>query len=81
MVADSLPLDRELKEWEKIEGYVLRYEVADSLPLDRELKAYTHPPRRGWLLVADSLPLDRELKVRRVGDSARVRLRLQTHSR
>ncbi len=61
MVADLLPLDRELKERE-IEETRPTDVVADLLPLDRELKARSASFRPSLSMVADLLPLDRELK-------------------
>ncbi len=62
VVADRLPLDRELKG-----GYWRREQdlsgVADRLPLDRELKdGPLVAVIVGGHVVADRLPLDRELK-------------------
>ncbi len=63
LVADQLPLDRELKVPSE-EPIKLRRDVADQLPLDRELKAwFAQAFRLHAETVADQLPLDRELKV------------------
>ena len=79
-VADSLPLDRELKV---VESPRLAWSssVADSLPLDRELKVIPLATKLQGEMVADSLPLDRELKVYSLLTLRPDQRGLQTHSR
>ncbi len=61
VVADLLPLDRELKD-QAGQRPAAQGDVADLLPLDRELKDKPASVSKQIDPVADLLPLDRELK-------------------